>query len=231
MRSGQFVGYRGVGRDITERKRAEDEHREHVRFLESMDRVNRAIQGTGDLEQMMNGVLDAVLRSSNAIARCSAGTGEIRNDIVYAARQARASGICPGPELGVELAADEGLSAMSAAFLVEPSWKESLTDIGDLADDAPGRSSGCFPGAVRLPARRALDNLLATLVSGDSREVAAPAGLPLVSLRGRHRVALSGIRVSPRGGVTIARTLQCFSRLQLIDEIYLAADAPAEEPS
>ena len=59
--SGQFVGYRGVGRDITERKRAEDEHRQHLRFLQSMDRVNRAIQGTGNLEQMMNDVLGAVL--------------------------------------------------------------------------------------------------------------------------------------------------------------------------
>ena len=33
----------------------------HLWFLESMDRVNRAIQGTNDLEQMMSDVLDAVL--------------------------------------------------------------------------------------------------------------------------------------------------------------------------
>ena len=96
--SGQFVGYRGVGRDITERKRAEDEHREHVRFLESMDRVNRAIQGTSNLEQMMNDVLDAVL----SIFECDRAvlgrhTGEPDTSIVYAARQARASGIRPGP--------------------------------------------------------------------------------------------------------------------------------------
>src|SRR4029453_15105109 len=89
----------------------------------------------------------------------------------------------------------------------------------------------CFPGAVRLPARLGVDDLLATLVFGDSREVAAPSGLPSVSLRGGHRVMLSRIRVTPRGGVTIARTLQRFSRFQLIDEIYLAADAPAEERS
>lgn len=40
---------------------AEETRRTHVRFLESMDRVNRAIQGTSDLEQMMSDVLDAVL--------------------------------------------------------------------------------------------------------------------------------------------------------------------------
>ncbi len=33
----------------------------HLRFFASMDRVNRAIQGTDDLEQMMGDVLDAVL--------------------------------------------------------------------------------------------------------------------------------------------------------------------------
>ena len=59
--SGRFVGYRGVGRHITDRKRAEEEHRAHVWFLESMDRVNRAMQGTNDVEQMMGDVLEAVL--------------------------------------------------------------------------------------------------------------------------------------------------------------------------
>src|SRR5262249_9053554 len=44
-----------------ERKRTEDERQAHLRFLESMDQVNRAIQGTNDLEQMMSDVLDAVL--------------------------------------------------------------------------------------------------------------------------------------------------------------------------
>ena len=58
---GRFVGYRGVGRHITDRKLAEAERRAHVWFLESMDRVNRAMQGTNDVEQMMGDVLEAVL--------------------------------------------------------------------------------------------------------------------------------------------------------------------------
>jgi PAS domain S-box-containing protein len=44
-----------------ERKQAEEERQAHLAFLESMDQVNRAIQGTNDLEQMMSDVLDAVL--------------------------------------------------------------------------------------------------------------------------------------------------------------------------
>jgi PAS domain S-box-containing protein len=59
--TGRFVGYRGVGRDITERKRAEAEHQAYVRFLEAMDRVNRAIQGVDDLEQMTSGVMQVLL--------------------------------------------------------------------------------------------------------------------------------------------------------------------------
>jgi PAS domain S-box-containing protein len=58
---GRFVGYRGVGRQITERKRAEAEHREHLWFLESMDRINRVMQRTQDLQQMLSEVLLATL--------------------------------------------------------------------------------------------------------------------------------------------------------------------------
>ena len=49
---------RGVMVDITERTRTQQDRRW---IVESMDRVNRAIQGTNDLEQMMSDVLDAAL--------------------------------------------------------------------------------------------------------------------------------------------------------------------------
>jgi PAS domain S-box-containing protein len=50
-----------AARDITARKQQEAERLSHLRFFECMDRVNRAIQGASDLEQMMESVLDAVL--------------------------------------------------------------------------------------------------------------------------------------------------------------------------
>jgi PAS domain S-box-containing protein len=40
---------------------AEAERQAHLRFLESLDRVNQAIQGTNDLEKMMRAVLEVVL--------------------------------------------------------------------------------------------------------------------------------------------------------------------------
>jgi signal transduction histidine kinase/PAS domain-containing protein len=47
--------------DVTERRHAEKEHRAQLWFLESMDAIDRAIQGTSDLEQMMSDVLDVTL--------------------------------------------------------------------------------------------------------------------------------------------------------------------------
>ena len=63
--SGDLVESVGTVMDVTERKRAEEERQAHLWFLESMDQVNRAIQGTNDLEQMMSDVLDAVLSIFN----------------------------------------------------------------------------------------------------------------------------------------------------------------------
>ncbi len=50
-----------VLRARTELKRAEQERLAHLRFFEYMDQINRAMQGTNDLEQMMSDVLDLVL--------------------------------------------------------------------------------------------------------------------------------------------------------------------------
>lgn len=46
--------------DVTERKRAERERQGHLWFLESLDRINRAIHGKSELGQMMNDAMEAV---------------------------------------------------------------------------------------------------------------------------------------------------------------------------
>ena len=60
-KTGELIEYVGTVADVTERKRAEEERAAHLRYLESKDRIHRAIQGTNDLEQMMSDVLDVVL--------------------------------------------------------------------------------------------------------------------------------------------------------------------------
>ena len=59
--SGKIVGTISSGEDITERKHAEQERLAHLHFFKSMDRINRAMIGTNNLEQMMSDVLDEVL--------------------------------------------------------------------------------------------------------------------------------------------------------------------------
>ncbi len=60
-KDGKAIGVASICRDITELKQAEEERRLHTEFLANMDRINRAIQSAGDLEAMMQGVLDEVL--------------------------------------------------------------------------------------------------------------------------------------------------------------------------
>jgi PAS domain S-box-containing protein len=58
---GELQEFVGTVVDVTERKRAEEEHHAQLWFLESMDGIDRAIQGTSDLERMMSDVLDVAL--------------------------------------------------------------------------------------------------------------------------------------------------------------------------
>jgi PAS domain S-box-containing protein len=59
--AGSIVDISVIGQDITRRKQAEAEHAARLRFVEIMDRVNRAIQGADTLEHMMSDVLDLML--------------------------------------------------------------------------------------------------------------------------------------------------------------------------
>ncbi len=47
--------------DIAEHKRAEQEHRDSLWFFESIDKIDRAIQGSISLDEMLDNVLDVVL--------------------------------------------------------------------------------------------------------------------------------------------------------------------------
>ncbi|HMQ52141.1 MAG TPA: PAS domain S-box protein [Anaerolineae bacterium] len=58
---GTITHFLAVKEDITKRKHAEKEREVHLWFLESLDQVNQAMQGTNDLEQMMRDVLDVLL--------------------------------------------------------------------------------------------------------------------------------------------------------------------------
>src|SRR5215210_4045893 len=59
--AGELEEFVGTAVDVTDEKRAEEERRSQLWFFESMDGINRAMQGARDLEQMMGVVLDVAL--------------------------------------------------------------------------------------------------------------------------------------------------------------------------
>jgi signal transduction histidine kinase/PAS domain-containing protein len=61
--SGELEEFIGTVVDVTEEKRAEEERQGQLWFFESMDRVNRAIDRTRDLEHTVGDVLDVVLET------------------------------------------------------------------------------------------------------------------------------------------------------------------------
>jgi signal transduction histidine kinase len=63
--SGALDEFVGTVVDVTERKHAEEERLAQLWFFESMDGINRAIQGTSDVEQMLGAVLDVVMTIFN----------------------------------------------------------------------------------------------------------------------------------------------------------------------
>jgi PAS domain S-box-containing protein len=113
--AGRFAGYRGVGRHITELKRAAAERQQHVWFLESLDRIHRAMQGTDDLKQMLDRALVEVLeifQCERAVFGRHAGQTETGSFTLLAKRERPGFALERSP--GVEVAADANLSLMSA---------------------------------------------------------------------------------------------------------------------
>lgn len=58
---GRIVGALSVGRDITKRKLDEQERQAHLKYFESMDRINRSLQGAREAKGMMGHLLEEVL--------------------------------------------------------------------------------------------------------------------------------------------------------------------------
>ncbi len=61
-----IIGFMGIANDITNRKRAEAKLAANLWFFESMDLINRVMQGVDNIEQMMSNVLDTMI----SIFRC-----------------------------------------------------------------------------------------------------------------------------------------------------------------
>ena len=56
--SGEIAGVFAAARDITERKKAEDERKEHIRFLEGLTLIDESIKRETDVEKMLKSVVN-----------------------------------------------------------------------------------------------------------------------------------------------------------------------------
>ena len=115
LEHGGVTCFMALARDITEHKRAEEERRAHLWFLEGMDRVNRAILGAYDLEPMMGDVLDVALGIFDC-DRAALGTfyGEPKTTFFSVVCRRDRLGFAGENKPGVARLADADHSAMAA---------------------------------------------------------------------------------------------------------------------
>lgn len=136
--SGRFLGYRGVGRHITHLKRADAEHWSHVWFLESMDRINRAIHAGHDVQGLASEVLQAALEIFACDRVCLLQPCDPQAPTWRAVAE-RTSPQCQAVfEPGTDVAMDPGMAALFAA--ASSSHRPVLLLPAPLADRCRARS-------------------------------------------------------------------------------------------
>jgi PAS domain S-box-containing protein len=133
----ELAGDVALGVDVlrarAELERAERQRAAHLHFLESMDRVNRAITGSSDLEQMMRDVLDVVL----AVLDCD------RAFLMYPCDPSAPTWTTPMERCRPEY---PGVQALGLHVPMDPEVAESLRIL--LASDAPVRIGPGTPHAL-----------------------------------------------------------------------------------
>ena len=118
---GELEEFVGTVVDVTERRRAEEEHRAQLWFLESMDAIDRAIQGTSDLEQMIGDVLDVVLvtfRCDRAWLVCPGDLGIDSHRLRIERTRPEYGGVF---DLGVDIPNEPGVASVFRSVLASSS--------------------------------------------------------------------------------------------------------------
>jgi signal transduction histidine kinase/PAS domain-containing protein len=136
--SGELAEFVGTVVDVTEQKRAEEERQAQLWFFESMDRINRGIQRTGDLEQTMEEVLDVVL----AIFRCDRAWLAYPGDPEVASHRVRMERTRPefmgASSLGLEIPNDPEVASVFRRVLASSGPVRFDPESGLALPSAPG---------------------------------------------------------------------------------------------
>ncbi|MEW6271673.1 MAG: PAS domain S-box protein [Thermodesulfobacteriota bacterium] len=165
--SGKIVGASKIARDTTERKRAEEELRQHREALETISRVGLSLSAELDLEKLLQAVTDAA--TSLAGARYGAFFHKATDD---AGERWALHAVSGAPR-----AAFEDAERPSRARLLEPALTgEAVVRLDDVRPDAAASErSGTGAGDVAVRSYMAVPivgrghDVLGALVVGDPR--------------------------------------------------------------
>jgi PAS domain S-box-containing protein len=132
---GEVVEFQSTGRDVTERKRAEDERNDYIIRLEILQRLDTELSQTLKLDYVLNVALDASVRISGAKAG-AIHMVEVGRDM----RVAAIIGDYPASMLNEIIPAGVGLIGRVARTL-QPEWIKDVSKDADYVGNVPGIKS------------------------------------------------------------------------------------------
>jgi len=198
--SGTFLGYRGVGRDISERKRADQERRRLEAQLRQMHKMEALGTLAGGIAHDFNNLLAAIFGN------------------VERARQDA------GPQSPVQLSLDEIAAAAERArdlvrqiltFSRRQPLERRVVSLRDVVQDAVKLLRAGLPSGVELVASLAPDtpNVIADRAQLHQvlMNLGANAWQAMAGRQGRIEIALVGVTVEAKGGELPPGSYACLS--------------------